>query len=197
MQSRNLTLGKVMPVFLALFTALLLSSCAALIGPRDVEFPLTKLQQSVDKRLPFSQRYLGLFEITASKAQLSLPPEQNRLPPEQNRLSMVTDVTLAMPLLGKSWSGKMAISGVLTLDNPHSAVTLQEPKLDSLVLDGLDNTYAAQVTQIGNLLARQLLANVPLYTFKPEDLRYAGVAFMPTRIGTKPENLVVTFEPVK
>ncbi|GAC1329052.1 MAG: DUF1439 domain-containing protein [Collimonas sp.] len=190
MHSRNFISGKGMPALLAPFIALLLSSCAALIGPRDVEFPLTKLQQSVDKRLPFSQHYLGLFEITANKAQLSLPPEQNRL-------SMATDVTVAMPLLGKSWSGKMAISGVLTLDNPHNAVTLLEPKLDSLMLDGLDNTYAAQVTQIGNLLAHQLLANVPLYTFKPEDLRYAGVAFMPTRIGTGPENLVVTFEPVK
>jgi hypothetical protein len=102
-----------------------------------------------------------------------------------------------MSLLGKSWNGKMAISGVLFLDNPHNAVTLQEARLDSLVLDGLDNTYAAQVTQIGNLLARQLLTNLPLYTFKPEDLRYAGVAFMPTRIGTRAENLVVTFEPVK
>ena len=182
--------GKVVPALLALCAALLLTSCAALIGPRDVSFPLAKLQQSVDKRLPFSQRYLGIFEITASKARLSLPPEQNRL-------AMNTDVTVALPLLGKSWSGTMAISGILTLDNPHNAVTLAEPKLDSLLLNGMDDSYAAQVTQIGNLLARQLLASLPLYTFKPEDLRYAGVAFMPTRIATKPENLVVTFEPVK
>ncbi|AEK60675.1 DUF1439 domain-containing protein [Collimonas fungivorans] len=190
MQMKNYVPVTKTPVLLVLLATLLLSSCAALIGPRDVEFPLTKLQQSVDKRLPFSQRYLGLFEITANKAQLSLPPEQNRL-------AMTTDVILTMPLLGKSWSGKMAISGVLFLDNPHNAVTLQEPKLDSLVLDGLDNTYAAQVTQIGNLLTHQLLTNLPLYTFKPEDLRYAGVAFMPTKIGTRAENLVVTFEPVK
>lgn len=190
MQTKNFNFRAVILVCLVPLIALLLSSCAAFIGPRDVAFPLTKLQQSVDKRLPFSQRYLGLFEITANKAQLSLPTEQNRL-------SMATDVTVAMLLLGKSWSGKMAISGVLTLDNPHNAVTLQEPKLDSLVLNGLDDTYAAQVTQIGNLLARQLLNGVPLYTFKPEDLRYAGVAFMPTKIGTKPENLMVTFEPVK
>lgn len=190
MQMKNYMPVTKMPVLLGLLATLLLSSCAVLIGPRDVEFPLAKLQQSVDKRLPFSQRYLGLFEITADKAQLSLPPEQNRL-------AMTTDVILTMPLLGKSWNGKMAISGVLFLDNPHNAVTLQEPKLDSLVLDGLDNTYAAQVTQIGNLLAHQLLTNLPLYTFKPEDLRYAGVAFMPTKIGTRAENLVVTFEPVK
>lgn len=182
--------GRTVYLLLALSAALLLASCAALIGPRDVAFPLAKLQQSMDKRLPFSQRYLGVFEIIASKAVLTLPPEQNRL-------AMNTDVTVALPLLRKSWSGTMAISGILTLDNPHNAVTLDEPKLDSLVLNGLDDSYAAQVTQIGNLLARQLLASLPLYTFKPEDLHYAGVAFMPTRIATRPENLVVTFEPVK
>jgi hypothetical protein len=190
MHAKKIIPGKAVSLLLALLATLLLSSCAALIGPRDVEFPLAKLQQSVDKCLPFSQRYLGLFEISANQARLSLPPEQNRL-------SMATDVTVTMPLLGKSWNGKMAISGVLILDNPHNAVILQEPKLDSLMLNGLDDTYAAQVTQIGNLLARQLLTNLPLYTFKPEDLRYAGVAFMPTKIGTRPENLVVTFEPVK
>jgi Protein of unknown function (DUF1439) len=190
MKSNRSPSGMAISVLLALFATLLLASCAALIGPRDVAFPLAKLQQSVDKRLPFSKRYLGVFEITADKAQLSLPPEQNRL-------AMTTDVTVVLPLLGKSWSGKMAISGVLTLDNPHNAVTLAEPRLDSLALNGLDDTYAAQVSQIGNMLASQLLTNLPLYTFKPEDLRYAGVAFMPTRIGTKPENLVVTFEPVK
>ncbi|WP_052134657.1 DUF1439 domain-containing protein [Collimonas arenae] len=182
--------SKAITMLLALAAALLLASCAALIGPRDIAFPLTKLQQSVDKRMPYSQRYLGIFEITADKAQLSFPAGQNRL-------AMNTDVTVALPLLGKSWSGKMAISGVLTLDNAQNAVTLTDPKLDSLVLNGLDNTYAAQVTQIGNLLAQQLLTKLPLYTFKPEDLHYAGVAFMPTRIASKPENLVVTFEPVK
>lgn len=190
MKSTWLNTGAAMSTLLVLLTTLMLLSCAALIGPRDVEFPLAKLQQSMDKRLPFSQRYLGLFEMKADKAQLALLPEHNRL-------SIDTDVIVAMPMLGKSWSGKMAISGVLTLDNPHNAVTLTEPKLDKLTLNGLDDTYAAQVTQIGNLLARQLLASVPLYIFKPEDLRYAGVAFMPTKIGTKPESLVITFEPVE
>jgi len=190
MESKRLSQGTALSVLFILFATLLLSSCAALIGPRDVEFPLAKLQQSMDKRLPFSQRYMGLFEVTANKAQLALPAGQGRL-------SIDTDVTVALPMLGKSWSGKMEISGVLALDNPHNAVTLTEPRLDQLTLNGVDKTYAAQVTQIGNLLAGQLLNQVPLYTFKPEDLRYAGVAFMPTRIATKPEQLVVTFEPQK
>jgi hypothetical protein len=169
---------------------MLLSSCAALIGPRDVEFPLSKMHQSLDKRLPFSQRYMTLFDVTASQAKLTLPLGQDRL-------SIDTDVTVALPLLGKSWSGKMQISGVLALDNLHNAVILTAPRLGQLGFQGVDKNYAAQVAQIGNFLAAQMLDKVPLYTFKPEDLRYAGVTFMPTKIGTKPESLVITFEPVK
>ncbi|MFC5476123.1 DUF1439 domain-containing protein [Paraherbaspirillum soli] len=190
MKSTWLSPSALASLLTALFAALLLASCAALIGPRDVEFPIAKLQQSVDKRLPFSKRYLGLFDVTAEQAQLSLPADQNRL-------MVDTNVTIALPLLGKSWHGKMAISGVLALDNPNNAVVLAEPKLDNLTLEGLDQTYAAQVSQIGDLLARQLLLNVPLYTFKPADLHLLGVDFLPTKIGTKPNSVVVTFEPVK
>ena len=37
----------------------------------------------------------------------------------------------------------------------------------------------------------------PIYTFKPDELRYAGVQFVPTRIQTTGNGLTVTFEPVK
>ncbi len=65
------------------------------------------------------------------------------------------------------------------------------------LLDGVDKNYAAQVTKIDNFLAAQMLDKVPLYTFKQEDLRYASVTFMPTKIGTKSESLVIGLEPVK
>lgn len=94
MESKRLSQGPALPAFFTLLVTLLLSSCAALIGPSDVEFPLAKLQQSVDKQLPFSQRYMGLFEVTASKAKLVLPAGQYRL-------SINTDVTIALPMLVK------------------------------------------------------------------------------------------------
>ncbi|WP_161539926.1 DUF1439 domain-containing protein [Glaciimonas sp. PCH181] len=175
---------------LALIGAVLLSSCAMLIGPRDVDFPLAKLQESLNKRLPFTKRYLGLIEVTATHANLALDATQGRL-------LIDMDVTMALPVAGKSWTGKLAISGVMALDPAHNAVVLNDTKLDKVAIDNMDGAYNGQATQIGGLLARELLQTIPLYTFKPEDLRYVGVTFAPTKIVTKADRLVVTFEPQK
>ena len=174
----------------ALIGVFLLSSCAMLIGPRDVDFPLTKLQQSLNKRLPFTKRYLGLIEVTATHAQLGLAADQGRL-------LIDMDVTMGVPLAGKSWTGKLSMSGVMALDAEHNAVVLNDTRLDKVALDNLDGAYSGQATQIGGLLARELLQTIPLYSFKPDDLRYVGVSFVPTKITTKVDRLVVTFEPQK
>ncbi|QRX81032.1 DUF1439 domain-containing protein [Glaciimonas sp. PAMC28666] len=175
---------------LALMSVFLFSSCAMLIGTRDVDFSLTSLQQSLNKRLPFTKRYLGLIEVTASNAQLALDAGQGRLLVDM-------DVTMALPLTGKSWSGKLAMSGVIALDGAHNAVILTNTRLDRITLANLDGAYSEQATQIGGLLARELMQSVPLYSFKPEDLRFVGVTFVPTKIVTRTDRLVVTFEPQK
>lgn len=174
----------------AMISILFLSSCAMLIGTRDVDFPLTSLQQSLNKRLPFEKRYLGLIEVTAGNAVLALDAKQGRL-------IIDMDVTLALPLTGKSWFGKLAMSGVVALDAEHNTVVVNNTRLDNITLANLDSAYSDKVTQIGGLLARELMQSVPLYSFKPEDLRFVGVTFVPTKIAIKTDHLVVTFTPQK
>jgi hypothetical protein len=43
----------------------------------------------------------------------------------------------------------------------------------------------------------QLVRDVAIYSFRAEDLRYAGTQFVPTRLDTVPGALVVTIEPVR
>jgi hypothetical protein len=86
---------------------------------------------------------------------------------------------------------------MLALDPARRAVVLADPRMDNFAVDGVDPAYTAQVARIGGLLAAQVLNNVPLYTFAPEDFRYAGITFIPSKITTKSNALVVTFEPAK
>ena len=46
-------------------------------------------------------------------------------------------------------------------------------------------------------VAEKLLLNLPLYTFRRDHLRTAGVNFIPSRISTRSDALVVTFVPAK
>ncbi len=174
--------------FFPIVIAFLLSSCATLLGPREVEVPLARLQEAIATRFPFNNRYLELLDIRVTNPQVALQPESNRI-----LTSM--DTSIAPPFIKKSWNGNFAVSGQLKFDAARNALVLAEPRVEKFIVNGLDPLYANQISRIGGLLAEQLLKDVPLYTFPPEDLRYAGTSFNATKITTRQNGLVVTFEP--
>lgn len=176
--------------FGAVLAALFLASCATLLGPRDVEIPLARLQEAIAGRFPFNNRFLELLDIRVTNPQVALQPDTNRI-----LTSM--DASIAPPLMNRVWNGNLAVSGQLRVDPARNALVLAEPRVESFNINGLDPLYANQITRVGILLAEQILKDIPLYTFRPEDLRMGGTAFNPTRITTRSNGLVVTFEPVR
>lgn len=176
--------------FLLTFAVLLLASCATLLGPRNVEIPLARLQETIANRFPFNNRYLELLDIRLTNPQVSLQPDSNRI-----MTSM--DAAIAPPFMNRSWNGNFAVSGQLRFDPSRNALVLAEPRVETFNVSGLDPLYANQIRRIGSLIAEQLLKDAPLYTFRPDELRYAGTRFSPTQILTRPNGLVVTFEPAR
>jgi hypothetical protein len=175
---------------LLLALTLLLTACASLLGPREIELPLTKLQESLNSKFPFNNRYLEIFDIYVSNPRLTLQPDSNRIVTSM-------DMSIAPPFMDKAWKGSLAISGSLKIDPSRNALVLSDTRLENFAMDGVDGKYSRQITKIGGLLAEQLLQDVPLYTFKPDDFHYAGVAYLPTKITTRTNSLVVTFEPAR
>jgi hypothetical protein len=180
-------LGKVLAVLAA---GSLLASCASLVGPRQVELPLAKLQAGLDRRFPIDSRMLELFRIRLSQPQLTLLPERDRV-------ALTLQASVAPPFLAQSWTGNLALSGRLYIDAARGAVIMAEPRVDRFALDGVPESYQRQLTAAANVLMDNLVQDVPVYSFRMEDLRYAGVQFVPTRIATTPSALLVTLEPIK
>lgn len=174
----------------ALLACSLLASCANVFGPRQVELPLYKLQAGMERRFPLNNRVLELFEIQLTRPQLALLPDTNRV-------ALTMDASVAPPFLRQSWNGTMAMSGRLYVDPMRSAVMMAEPRVDQFVIDGMDPSRQRQVTKVANILVDQLVRDTPVYSFRPEDLRYAGVQFVPTRITAARNALMVTLEPVR
>ena len=175
-------------IFLA---AVLLAACAALIGPRDVEVPQARLQDSLERRFPFSQRYLGLFDVSAVNPRVALLPEQNRI-------SAAMDLSVRPVIgMGGGMSGSLTVSGVPRVDTARGLLVLGDPRVDDLNIDGLGRGVGSQLAGIASFLAQALLSDLPVYTFEPGTLRYAGVSFTPVKIVTRSDGVVVTFAPVK
>lgn len=178
---RLLTLGA------AVVGAGLLASCSSLIGPRQVEIPLHKLQAGLDRRFPINERLLEVFDIQLTKPQLALQPDQDRV-------ALSVDASVAPPF-ARAWTGSVAFSGRLYVDPGRSAVMMAEPRVERLQLGNPE--AERRLTGVANGLIDTVARDMPVYSFDQGDLRYAGVQFVPTRIQATRTGLLVTLEPAK
>jgi hypothetical protein len=174
----------------AIAACALLASCASVVGPREVDLPLHKLQAGMDRHFPVDNRMLDLFDVHLSRPQLEILPERDRV-----ALTVAADV--APFFLRKSWTGSLALSGHLYVDPNRGGVFMTDPRVDRLATDGAGEAGERQLAKVANVVIDEVLRDVPLYSFRTEDLRYAGVQFVPTSIRTVPGALRVTLEPVK
>jgi hypothetical protein len=175
-------------VVLAL-AALLLSSCASLTGPRRVEIPLARMQATLDRHFPANHRILEIFDIRLQQPRLSLLPE--------DRVALTLQAEIAPPFTRQSWRGMLTVSGRLQVAAERGAVLLVAPRVEQLQLDGVDGETSAKLTRAASTLAERATLDLEVYHFRPEELRYGGVQFVPTTIATTPGALVITFEPVR
>ncbi|MRW88485.1 DUF1439 domain-containing protein [Duganella sp. FT80W] len=173
-----------------LLVAGLLAACAGLIGPREVNLPQERLQTSLDKKFPMHHRALGVFEVELSHPQLAILPENDRV-----ALNVELGVT---PLLARqSWHGSMLVSGRLRVDSANNTIYIADAHVDRFNIDNMDEGKRNQLTSVANLLSDQLIRDMPLHTFRPDELRYAGVQFVLTGIDTRPGALVAKVQPAQ
>ena len=167
----------------------LLTSCATLVGPRKVEIPLHKLQSGLERRFPTNHRLLQIFDIRLSRPMLSIQPEQDRV-------SVALDASVSPPFATDAWAGSVAFSGRLYVDPGRPAVMMAEPRVDRLTI-GANPEAERQLTRVANAMIDTVVRDTPVYSFDPNDLRYAGIQYVPTRIETTRSGLLVTLEPAK
>ena len=147
-----------------------LCACAGLLGPHDVNVPLQKLQAGLERKFPFSAHPLELIDIRLTDPRLALVPETNRM-------SATMNASVAPAFTQRVWRGTFTLSGTLELDAARHGVMLTQPRIDNIALDGVDPLVANQVARAAGVLAAQILRDSPLYTFGPDDFRYAGTRF--------------------
>jgi hypothetical protein len=167
-----------------------LASCASLSGPRRVEISQAKLQAGLERRFPLRNRLLDLFDV-----QLTVP--RVAILPESDRVALTLDMSVSPPFLRQSWSGTMTLSGHLYIDAARSGVYMADAHVDRFDIQGMDSVRARDHARAADVLMNQLVRDVPIYSFRMEDLRYAGTQFVPTRLDTIPGALVVTAEPAR
>lgn len=168
----------------------LLTSCASLVGPRDLELPLAKLQTGLERRFPVSNRMMDVFDIELAHPQLAMQADSGRV-------ALSLDTSVGVSFLRRVRRGNLSMSGRLYIDPARSAVMMAEPRVEGFMLDGVDESRQTQLTGVANMVMQRFVVDTPLYHFRPEDLRYGGVQFVPTRIAITPRGLLVSVAPAR
>ena len=177
-------------VLTSLLLLTLLSGCASLLPPQEIEIPLSRLQKSIEKKFPYTERYFSLLDVTLSNPVLSTQPAADRM-------LIALDAQVLPPLIKTPWQGELLVSGSLRIDPVRRVVLLTEPRLENIKLDAATGSYTSRVARLGKQLAEDLIGETVLYTFAPDAFVVAGKRFVPTGITTRKDSLVVSFEPAK
>ncbi|CAG9189317.1 putative transmembrane protein [Paraburkholderia tropica] len=159
-------------------TAMSLGACATGIFPfipDHYTFSRDQVQEAVQRKFPYHRSVQQLFEVALTNPVVTLLPDRNRV-------AVHVDAHLASPLMQQPVDGAFTLSSELAYDAASRSVVLRSPSVDSVDMQGSAAGYAQQVNAVAALAATQLLANYPVYTFKPDQLQFAGVNYEPGTI---------------
>lgn len=143
------------------------------------------LMRAVSQRFPATLRYGQLISVVLTNPRLVFDPQANRVTTE-------VDAQMSNVLLqGAPIKGMLAISGALKYDPVKKAVLLDNPNVERVSVDGVPAEYGQPLNAIAKIAATQVLDQYPIYTFKPEQLRYAGRDVEPGAITVLPDGIKV------
>ncbi|WP_323118395.1 DUF1439 domain-containing protein [Burkholderia alba] len=161
----------------AVGVTLSLAACASTFPfiPDHYTFSQGDVQKAVARKFPYQKTVAQVVDVALANPVVGLKPDQNRV-------AVQLDARFVSPFLRTPVNGTFTVSGQLAYDAPSRSVVLKAPSVDSVNLDGDAQAYTQQVGAAAGMLATQLLTNYPIYTFKPEQLQFAGVNYEPGTI---------------
>ncbi|HXZ09017.1 MAG TPA: DUF1439 domain-containing protein [Paraburkholderia sp.] len=155
-----------------------LAACAASTFPfipDHYTFSQQQVQDAVQRKFPYQRTVSQVFDVALTNPVVGLLPDANRV-------SVRLDARFASPFMPQPVSGVFTLSSQLAYDPASHAVVLKQPSVDNVTVSGEAQAYTQQINAAAALLATQLLTNYPIYTFKPEQLQFAGVHYEPGTI---------------
>ncbi|MEQ1488632.1 MAG: DUF1439 domain-containing protein [Methylotenera sp.] len=176
-------------LFSILLILLTFSGCA-MLGDRTVNISEAQLQQKINERLAIPISLLKIFDVSLSNSLVKFDSQTGRM-----KTTLDTNVTSL--LSNKAFAGKLGISGKLRFDPATQSIVLDEPKVESLNLNGLDGKYGDLLNVLAQKLGGDMLNGMALYTVKPEDLRVGSTQYNPKEMLITDKGLQMTFSPVR
>ncbi len=155
----------------------LVAACgiASALAPNHYTFSQRDVQKAVERKFPYRKTAVQMFEVVLMNPVVELQPTRNRI-------AVRVDAQLTSPLMKQPLEGVFKISGQLAYDAASLSVRLIAPAVDTIELKGGARVYTEGIGAVAGLLLTGILDREVIYTFKPEQLRFAGANYEPGTI---------------
>jgi Protein of unknown function (DUF1439) len=168
-----------------------LAGCAQLAGPRVMTLSEADFARMIGKQFPFDRRLLEVLDVRVAAPQLTLLPATNRI-------GTALEVQTSDRLFGKTYRGRIDMDYALRYDDAEQAIRLTQVRVGRLEVEGLPVQLQAAFDRLGPILAEQVLKDLPIYRFKPEDLRGAqGLGYKPGAVTVTARGVEITLVPAR
>ena len=144
-------------------------------SPDHYTFSRAQVQTAVARKFPYRHTVSQLFDVALTNPVVGLEPDQDRV-------TVHVDAHVESPFLQQPVDGAFLLSSRLEYDDARHAVVLRSPSVEHVEVGGEARAYQQQIEAAGGLAAAQWLDGYPIYTFKPDQLQFAGVNFEPGTI---------------
>jgi hypothetical protein len=167
-----------------------LAGCASLASPRTITVSEVELARLIEKQFPLDSRLLDVLDVSVGSPRLSLMPGHNRLATE-------LDLLTGERMFGRAYKGQIALDYGLRYDEQSQAIRLTGVRVNRLQLDSGSDSMPATLNRLGGLLAEQMLKDLPIYRFKPEDFdAMNGMGYQPGTVAVTAKGVEITLLPV-
>ena len=173
---------------IALGAAILLAGLIFFATQRDFTFRFTEsdIQGQLADRLPFTKRYLFIFDVTIDEPRVDLVDGSERVTAGADLLLNIRIGESDIPL-----NGAVDVSGEVDYQSADGSFYLVNPVIESLSIDGLPDSYADKSREVVEAAMSEFYRNRPIYRLEGSNAKNAGRMLLKD-VTVENEELVVT-----
>ena len=167
---------------------LLLAACST--TSRKFSISEEELQKHITRELSLPLTVLRIFDVHLGNPVI-------RLDQASGRMLAKIDTKISSPLSSQTLDGTMHLSGRLGFDADSNTLMLHESRIENLDIRGLtaDDRYNELFNLLAAKLGSELLSNIPLYTFSPDELKRGNRHYIPDDFRIVGRELRITLQP--
>lgn len=176
--------------FLSAFVVVFMAGSLIFVASKKdyvFRFSESQLQEKLNARIPWSQSYLFIFDVTLDNPRVDLIDGSDRVAGGIDVLLNIKIGDSAAPL-----RGAVDLSGDVEYRSEEGAFYLTDPVIEALRIAGVPERYSDRTHHVISLALAEYFKTRPIYSLEGTDASKVAARLLLKDVMVKDEHLIVT-----